>query len=92
MSARRARRVHRVAPPTLVWDATRTAAEARAEIKALRALSPAEAVERIEQNRAAEQAKREAADHALRERQRQLRSMPSTRDSDLRQDGPALGR
>ncbi|MFV0375374.1 AAA family ATPase, partial [Microbacterium sp.] len=74
-------------------DATRTAAQARAEIEALRALTPAEAVERIEQTRATEQAAREAANHALRERQRQLDPSHShTHDSTPHYGGPSLGR
>lgn len=72
-------------------DATRTAVEARAEIEALRALSPTAAMARIEQTRATEQAKREAADRALSERQRQLLSTSHSRDSEPHYGGPSLG-
>ena len=73
-------------------NATRTAHRARAEVEALRALTPAEAVHRIEQTRAAEQVAREAADRALNERQRQLASRSRIRDSDPSYDGPPLSR
>ena len=71
---------------------TRTAQQARAEVAALRALTPAEAVERIEQTRAAEQTAREAAGRALAERRRQLHHEPHTRDSSPHHDGPSIGR
>lgn len=71
---------------------TRTAQHARSEIEALRALTPAEAVERIEQTRAAEQTAREAAERALAERRRQLHPEPHTRDSRTRDSGSTLGR
>jgi len=73
-------------------NATRTAHRARTEVDALRALTPAEAVHRIEQTRAAEQVTREAADRALNERQRQLASRPRTRDSGPIYGGPSLSR
>lgn len=73
-------------------NATRTAHRARAEVEALRALTPAEAVHRIEQTRAAEQVAREAADRALNERQRQLASRSRIRDSDPIYGGPSLSR
>ncbi len=73
-------------------NATRTAHRARAEVEALRALTPAEAVHRIEQTRAAEQVAREAADRALNERQRQLASRSRIRDSGPIYDGPSLSR
>lgn len=60
-------------PARQAEDATRTARQARAEAEALRALTPAEAVERIAQTRAAEQAAREAA-RVLAEREHQLRA------------------
>lgn len=69
----------------------RTAKQARAEIEALRTLTPAEAVQRIEQTRETEQTKREAAERALNERQRQLDpSHVSGRGSS--HSGPSLGR
>lgn len=74
-------------------DATCVAHQAPAEIEALRALTPAEAVQRIEQTRATEQAQREAADRALRERQRQLDpSRSHAHDSGPHHGGPSLGR
>lgn len=73
-------------------NATRTAHRARAEVEALRALTPAEAIHRIEQTRAAEQVAREAADRALNERQRQLASRSRIRDSGPIYDGPSLSR
>lgn len=79
-------------PHTNAENHTRTAQHARDEIEALRALTPAEAVERIEQTRTAEQAAREAAEHALAERRRQLHHEPNARDSGPRHDGPTLGR
>lgn len=86
------RAVYRAARPHAnAEDAARAAHQARAEIEALRALSPAEAVERIEQTRAAQQAAREAAERALSERQRQLRSTSRSRDSDPHYGGPSLG-
>ncbi len=80
-------------PHTNAEDANRTAQQVRTEIEVLRALTPAEAVERIEQARAAEQAQREASDHARRERQRQVHSSrTSVHDSASHHDRPALGR
>lgn len=74
-------------PHSIAENQARTAALARAEIETLRALTPAEAVERIEQSRAVEQARREAADRALNERRRQYDSSRAyTRD-----DGPHRG-
>ena len=73
-------------------NAARTAHRARAEVEALRALTPAEAVHRIEQTRAAEQVAHEAADRALNERQRQLASRSRIRDSDPIYGGPSLSR
>lgn len=70
----------------------RTANRARTEIEALRALAPVEAVERIEQTRAAEQAALDVAERALAERRRQLHSEPHTRGSGPHHEGPALGR
>ncbi|GAB2516947.1 hypothetical protein CATRI_00135 [Corynebacterium atrinae] len=69
-----------------------TAQQARAEIEALRALTPAVAVERIDQTRAAEQAQRHAAERTLNERQRQLGSAPYSRDHGDRYSGPSLSR
>lgn len=70
---------------------SRSAKRARAEIEALRALTPAEAVERIEQTRATEQAQREAAERALNERQRQLDpSRSHAHDSGPLHRGPPL--
>jgi conjugative relaxase-like TrwC/TraI family protein len=75
-------------PSSIVEAATRTAKQTRAEVEALRALAPAEAVRRIEETRATEQAQREAADRALNDRQQQVdHSRPHTRNS-----GPSLGR
>ncbi|WP_342371764.1 AAA family ATPase [Propioniciclava soli] len=65
-------------PHTNAENATRTTHRARAEVEALRALTPTEAVARINKTRAAEQAAREDAERALRERQRQ-RSLPLAR-------------
>ncbi|WP_083673685.1 AAA family ATPase [Serinicoccus sp. CUA-874] len=59
-------------PARLAADATRTAQTARAEAETLRALTPAEAVERIAQTRASEESRRETA-RILAERERQLR-------------------
>ena len=72
-------------------DASRTAQQARAEIETLRALTPAEAVQRIQQTRATEQARREAAERALNERQRQL-DPSHTPDRGPSHGGPSLGR
>lgn len=73
-------------------NATHSAHRARAEVEPLRSLTPAEAVHRIEQTRAAEQVAREAADRALNEHQRQLASRSRTRDSDPIYGGPSLSR
>ena len=73
-------------------NAARTAHRARAEVEALRTLTPAEAVHRIEQTRAAEQVAHEAADRALNERQRQLASRSRIRDSDPIYRGSSLSR
>jgi hypothetical protein len=72
-------------------DASRTAQQARAEMEALRALTPAEAVQRIQQTRATEQARREAAERALNERQREL-DPSHTPDRGPSHSGPSLGR
>ncbi|MGO1265565.1 MAG: MobF family relaxase [Microbacterium gubbeenense] len=77
-------------PARLVEDATRTAQHARAEADALCTLTPAEAVERIRQTRASEEAKREAA-RMLAERERQLRASRFA-STDPRRGGPSLGR
>ena len=69
--------------------ATHTARQARTEIEALRVLTPAEAVERIEQTRAAEQSARKAAEHATTERRREFSI--GSRSSRPHQDGPTLG-
>ena len=74
-------------------DATRASRHARAEIEALRALTPTEAVQHFEQTRTAEQARRDVSDRALNERQRRLdtsRSYPH--DSGPRDGRPSLGR
>ncbi|GAA2113501.1 MobF family relaxase [Kocuria atrinae] len=71
-------------------DATRAAHHARAEAETLRALTPAEAVERIRQTRAAEEARRETA-RMLAERERQLRVSRSSHSSPG-YDGPSLSR
>ncbi|WP_449279853.1 hypothetical protein [Leucobacter sp. GX0328] len=68
--------------------ATRTAQQARAEAATLRALTPAEAVERIKQTRAAEEARRETA-RMLAERERQPSRTPHGISA---QSGPGLGR
>lgn len=74
-------------------DAARAAQHARAEIKALRALTPAEAVHRIEQTHTADQARREVGDRALNEHQRQLDTSRShTRDSGPHDGRPSMGR
>lgn len=77
-------------PARLAEDATRTAQQARAEAETLRAMAPAEAVERIKQTRAAEEARRETA-RMLAERERQLRVSRSPYSSPS-QSGPSLGR
>ena len=74
-------------------DATRAARQARAEIEALRALTPTEAIQHFEQTRTAEQARRDVSDRALNERQRRLdtsRSYPH--DSGPCDGRPSLGR
>ena len=78
-------------PRTNAENQARTAQQARAEIEALRALTLAEAVARIKQIRANEQAQREAADFALKERRRQVDVHRHTLDSGPRSDGPSLG-
>lgn len=79
-------------PSRQAEDATRTAQHARAEAETLRALTPAEAVERIKQTRVAEEAGRETARMlAERERQRQLQAARSPH-SGPSHDGPSLGR
>lgn len=71
----------------------RAAQQARVEIDALQALTPAEAVQRIQQTRDTEQAKREAAERALNERQRQLdASRGHAHAGSPRDGGPSLGR
>jgi len=77
-------------PARQVEDATRAAQHARREADALRSLTPGEAVERIKQTHAAEEAKRETA-RMLAERQRQLRAAIS-RHSSPHHDGPTLTR
>ncbi|WP_131106539.1 MobF family relaxase [Ornithinimicrobium sufpigmenti] len=77
-------------PRTNAENQARTAQQARAEIEALRALTPAEAAERIEQTSAAEQTAREDAERALAGRRGQL--SVNSRDSGRRHDGPSLGR
>ena len=67
------------------------ARQARAEVETLHALTPTQAVRRIEQTRTTEQAQGEAADRALNKSQRQLDSSHA-HDSDLRDSGPSLGR
>ena len=71
-------------------NAARIAKQARAEIDTLQALTPVEAVERIEQTRATEQAQRDAADRALKKRQRQL-DPSHTPDRGPSDGGPSLG-
>lgn len=77
-------------PAHQVEDATRTAQHARKEAETLRALTPAEAAERIKQTRAAEEAGRETA-RMLAERKRQLRATRSL-DSRPQHEGPGLTR
>jgi len=77
-------------PARQAADATRTAQQARAEAETLRAMTPAEAVERIKQTRAAEEARRETA-RMLAERERQLRVSRSTHRGPS-QSGSSLGR
>ena len=75
-------------PTRQAEDATRTAQQARAEAETLRALTPAEAVERIKQTRAAEEARRETA-RMLAERERQLRVSRAPHSGPSR-EGPSL--
>ena len=77
-------------PHNIAENQARTAAQARAEIAALRALTPAEAVERIEQTRAAEETKRETALMFV-ERESGLRASRQSHTT-RSQDGPSLGR
>ncbi|GGM35216.1 TraA/ATP-dependent exoDNAse/relaxase [Microbacterium saperdae] len=77
-------------PARQAEDATRTAQQARAEAETLRALTPSEAIERIAQTRAAEEAERETA-RMLAERGRQLRASRSAHSGPSR-EGPSLGR
>ena len=77
-------------PAHQVEDATRAAKHARAEAETLRVLTPAEAVKRITQTRAAEEAYREAA-RMLVERERQLGASRQSRTSPS-YEGPSLGR
>lgn len=77
-------------PASRVEDATRTAEQARAEIAALRSLTPTEAVERINQTRATEHALPQAAEHAFNEHQHQLPDRSHVRDSGPRYDEPGL--
>ena len=72
-------------PTRQAEDATRTAQQARAEAKTLRAMTPAEAVERIKLTRAAEETRRENA-RVLAERERALKVSRSTPG----QNGPSL--
>lgn len=76
-------------PHMNVENQARTASHARSEVEALRALTPAEAIERIEQTRAVHEAAREAAARALEERRRRLSA--GTRDSGSHHDGLSLG-
>lgn len=73
-------------------DATHTARQARAEAETLHAMTPAEALERIRQTRAAEQVGRGVAARALEDRRRQLGSRSPERDSGTRESGPSIGR
>lgn len=77
-------------PARRAEDAIRTAQHARAEAETLRALTPAEAVERIKETRAAEEARRETA-RMLAERERQLRVSRSPHSGPSR-EGPSLSR
>ncbi len=80
-------------PHRNVEDATRTANRAHAEIEALRALTPTEALRRIKQSRAIEQTQRDATDRAVEERHRQLQSSRAlTQDRGPRYGGPSLDR
>ena len=80
-------------PHRNVEDATRTANRAHAEIEALRALTPTEALRRIKQSRAIEQTQRDATDRAVEERHRQLQSSRAlTQDHGPRYGGPSLDR
>lgn len=81
--------VERVIRPRIdAENQAHAAKQARAEIETLRALTPVEAVSRIEQTHAAEQAAHEAAGRALEERSRQLRS--HSRDSGPHHGGRSL--
>lgn len=73
-------------------SATRTARQTRAEIEALRALTPAEAVQRIEQTHAAQEVAREAAEHALAEHRWQLAARSPSRDGGLDHEEAGLSR
>lgn len=75
-------------PTRQAESSTRTAQQARAEAETLRALAPAEAVERIKETRAAEEARRETA-RILAEREHQLRAT-HPRHSDPSHDRPNL--
>lgn len=79
-------------PNAKAEDAARTADQARAEIEALGALTPAEAVRRIEQTRATGRAAGEAATRALAERSHELPSRSHSRDTKPRYDEPGLSR
>ena len=80
-------------PHRNVEDATRTANRAHAEIEALRALTPTEALRRIKQSRAIEQTQRDATDRAVEERHRQLQSSRAlTQDRGPRYGGSFLYR
>lgn len=79
-------------PASRAEDAARTAEQARAEITALRALTPDEAIERIDQTRATEHALQQAAEHAFNEHQHQLPDRSHVRDSGPRHDEPGLSR
>lgn len=77
-------------PARQAADAIRTAQQAWAEAETLRALTPSEAVERIAQTRAAEDARRDTA-RMLAERERQLR-VSRAPHSGPSHDRPSLGR
>jgi len=79
-------------PASQAEDAARIANQARSEIEALRALTPPEAVQRITQTRAAEQAARQAAARAYEERRRQVASRSLSRDGGPHASGPIMGR
>lgn len=77
-------------PARQAEDAARAAQHAREEADTLRALTPVEAIERIKQTRAAEEAKRETT-RMLAERERQLRASRSAHGGPYH-DGQSLTR